>query len=101
MKPDPRRRAAQRVRRVAGCPLCRAPFQSTAGLRQHVARVHGLPACSRLASIAVELSVARAKGWPTERFERELRVLAGRGELLLVSERLTLQPVDGREEKRT
>ena len=92
---------SKRVRRVAGCPLCRAPFQSTAGLRQHVARVHGLPACSRLASIAVELSVARAKGWPTERFERELRVLACRGELIAASERLTLQPVDGREEKRT
>ncbi len=92
---------SKRVRRVAGCPLCRAPFQSTAGLRQHVARVHGLPAGSRFASIAVELSVARARGWPTERFEREPRVLAGRDELLVVSERLTLQPADGREEKRT
>ena len=101
MRSGSKRRANPRVRRVAGCPLCRAPFQSTAGLRQHVARVHGLPACSRLASIAVELSVARAKGWPTERFERELRVLAGRGELLLVSERLTLQPVEGKEEERT
>lgn len=97
MRSGSKRRANPRVRRVAGCPLCRAPFQSTAGLRQHVARVHGLPACSRLASVAVELSVARARGWPTERFERELRVLAGRGELLLVSERLTLQPVDGKE----
>ena len=101
MRSGSKRRANPRVRRVAGCPLCLAPFQSTAGLRQHVARVHGLPAGSRFASIAVELSVARARGWPTERFERELRVLAGRGELLLVSERLTLQPVDGREEKRT
>ena len=100
MKPDPRRRAAQRVRRAAGCPLCRAPFRSTAGLRQHVARVHGLPAGSRFASIAVELSVARARGWPTERFEHELRALAGRGELPAVSERIMLQPVDGREEKR-
>ena len=91
------RSGSKRVRRVAGCPLCHAPFRSTAGLRQHVARVHGLPAGSRFASIAVELSVARARGWPTERFERELRVLAGRGELLAASERLTLQPVDGKE----
>ena len=101
MRSGSKRRANPRVRRVAGCPLCLAPFQSTVGLRQHVARVHGLPAGSRFASIAVELSVARARGWPTKRFERELRVLAGRGELLAVSERLTLQPADGTEEKRT
>ena len=101
MRSGSKRRANPRVRRVDGCPLCLAPYTSTTGLRQHVARVHGLPACSRLASIAVELSIARARGWPTERFERELRVLAGRGELLLVSERLTLQPVDGKEEERT
>ena len=31
--------------------------------------------------MVVELSVARARGWPTERFERELRVLVERGEL--------------------
>ena len=99
MRPGPRRRAAPRVRRTDGCPICRAPFRSTAGLRQHVARVHGLPAGSRFASIAVELSVARARGWPTERFEREPRALAARGELLVVSERLTLQPVDGKEGK--
>ena len=91
------RSGSKRVRRVAGCPLCRAPFQSTAGLRQHVARIHGLPAGSRFASVAVELSVALAKGWPTERFERELRVLAGRGELLALSERIMLQPTDRKE----
>jgi hypothetical protein len=31
--------------------------------------------------LVVELSVARARGWPTERFERELRELFERGEL--------------------
>jgi hypothetical protein len=94
------RSGSKRVRRVAGCPLCLAPFQSTVGLRQHVARVHGLPAGSRLASIAVELSVARARGWPAERFEREPRVLTSRGELFVVSEGVTLQPVEGKEEEK-
>ena len=66
---------------VAGCPLCLAPYASIGGLRHHVSRVHGLSTGSRFASIAVELSVARARGWPTERFERELRVLVDRGQL--------------------
>ncbi len=66
---------------VAGCPLCLAPYSSKSGVRQHVWRVHGLPTGSRAAAIAIELSIARARGWPTERFERELRELFDRGEL--------------------
>lgn len=65
---------------VAGCPLCLAPYTSTTGLRQHVPRAHAQVG-QRGASLVVELSVARARGWPTERFERELRVLVERGEL--------------------
>ena len=66
--------------RVVGCPLCLAPYTSTTGLRQHVPRAHAQVG-QRGASLVVELSVARAKGWPTERFERELRVLVERGQL--------------------
>ncbi len=66
--------------RVAGCPLCLAPYTSTTGLRQHVPRAHAQVG-QRGVSLVVELSVARARGWPTERFERELRVLVERGEL--------------------
>ena len=65
---------------VAGCPLCLAPYRSATGLRQHVPRAHAQVG-QRGASLVVELSVARARGWPTERFERELRVLVERGEL--------------------
>ena len=65
---------------VAGCPLCLAPYTSTTGLRQHVPRAHAQVG-QRGASLVVELSVARARGWPTERFERELRELFERGEL--------------------
>ena len=65
---------------VAGCPLCLAPYTSTTGLRQHVPRAHAQVG-QRGASLVVELSVARARGWPTERFERELRALFERGEL--------------------
>ena len=65
---------------VAGCPLCLAPYTSATGLRQHVPRAHAQVG-QRGASLVVELSVARAKGWPTERFERELRALVERGEL--------------------
>ena len=66
--------------RVVGCPLCLAPYTSTTGLRQHVPRAHAQVG-QRGASLVVELSVARARGWPTERFERELRVLVDRGQL--------------------
>ncbi len=65
---------------VAGCPLCLAPYTSTTGLRQHVPRAHAQVG-QRGASLVVELSVARASGWPTERFERELRELFERGQL--------------------
>ena len=65
---------------VAGCPLCLAPYTSTTGLRQHVPRAHAQVG-QRGASLVVELSVARARGWPTERFERELRELFERGQL--------------------
>ena len=66
--------------RVDGCPICRAPYRSVTGLRQHLYQSHGGTGL-RGASLAIELSVARAKGWPTERFERELRVLVERREL--------------------
>ena len=59
----------------------------------------------RAVALAVELSVAWAKGWPTERFERELRALTrtillsrpGRGGRSVVPERFTLQPANGKE----
>ena len=74
-------------RPFAGCPLCDCAASSRAGLIVHLRRHHALGPGSRAASVAIELSRARARGWPTERMEAELaRLVEERGPSLGIPE---------------